>query len=199
MRYQPSRSAAAVASGCPWYPVIRPGPRTQTSPSAPSGTSSPPRGSTRRTSVPGTGAPQEPSTLGPSGRFTAIMPQVSVLPYASSSGAPRVSSTAARRAGPLGAPATTHIRSAWGSSPGESTSRRYVVGTPASMVKGPPSPSYPVSSSCLSPPGGSSSPAIRALAPTAVTPRIASEWLKLWNSGSGQSSRSSGERPKIGA
>ncbi|MDQ0711636.1 hypothetical protein QFZ55_001088 [Streptomyces luteogriseus] len=104
-----------------------------------------------------------------------------------------------RSAGPLGAPATRHIRSAGGAAPSEPTSRWYVAGTPASTVKGPPSPSYAVSSSCRRPPCTVGSPAIRALAPTAVTPRIASEWLKLWNSGSGHSSRSRDERPKIGA
>ncbi len=56
------------------------GPLTHTSPSCPTGTSSPVVGWTMRTPTPGTGRPQEPSTRAPSGGLMVMAPHVSVLP-----------------------------------------------------------------------------------------------------------------------
>ncbi|PSK59624.1 hypothetical protein B0E53_06916 [Micromonospora sp. MH33] len=170
------------------------GPRTQTSPSSPVGTSRPVSGLTRRTSTPGTGRPQEPSTRGSSGWVTAIEPQVSVLPYASSSGASKTSSKA-RRSGPVViAPPTRHTRRSGARKPASraaATRWWYMAGTPASTV----ARSSVTARSTSSAENPSTS---RAVAPTAVTLSTQPMWERLWNSGNGQTTRSPSVRPGIG-
>ncbi|GAA3784121.1 hypothetical protein GCM10022379_58010 [Micromonospora maritima] len=173
---------------------MTPGPRTHTSPSSPVATSRPVSGLTRRTSTPVTGCPQDPSTRGRSGRVTAIAPHVSVLPYASSSGASKTSSNARRSSPVVIAPPTRQTRSAGARNPSAraaATRWWYMAGTPASTV----------ASSCAT--ARSTSAAAnpstrRALAPTAVTLSTQAMWERLWNSGSGQTTRSAEVRSGTG-
>ncbi|GAA2024667.1 hypothetical protein GCM10009779_05930 [Polymorphospora rubra] len=124
----------------------------------------------------------------------AIEPQVSVLPYASSSGASKTSSKARRSVAVVIAPPTRHIRSAGARKPvsrATSTSRWYMAGTPARKVAE--SASTACSTSSAEKPS-----TIRAVAPTAVTLSTQPMWERLWNSGSGQTTRSSADSPGIG-
>ncbi len=110
------------------------------------------------------------------------------------SGAPNASSKERRSAAVVMAPPTRHIRSAGAVKPSSRAARTscwYMVGTPARKVAD--------SSRTASRTSAAAKPSrMRAVAPTAVTLSTQAMWERLWNSGSGQTTRSSALRPGTG-
>ncbi len=99
------------------------GPRTSSSPSAPV-----------RTPAPGTGGPAVPGWPGSSAEVSEARPASSVMPQPSAKTAPDRSCQARASGSPAGWPAESEQRSDSSGSPGQASSRRYIVGTPASTV-----------------------------------------------------------------
>ena len=112
------------------------GPRTQTSPGVPSGTSRP-SPSRMRISTPGIGRPTEPGLRAPTSGLTQVTGEHSVGPSPSSTGTPKRCSKADMTAAGIAAPPLTQTRTPAQAATAASSRRSstpYMLGTPRKTV-----------------------------------------------------------------